>query len=212
MTKKPEVADEFFNDINFPSIVSTIKGIMTSDGSMSVLLDFERVIDESDIYAFKNWINGELVQGPDVGRYSVKCTFMWPYKLMPDPTGAKRLLAIGCKVKFVRTKIKVPIEVKSYDDFVQGTRYPKGVEKKVWLVNIEIPLELMDNVKEGSIDIEDQTIDLDDIDEAYNEDLDKEGMQQEQGGAEGGGDMMGGPAPGGPGLPPPPGAPPMPGV
>lgn len=189
MTK--QVADEFFNDINFPSIISTIKGVMTSDGSMSVLLDFERVLDESDIYAFKNWINGELVQGPNVGRYSVKCTFMWPYKLMPDPIGAKRLLAVGCRVKFVKTKIRVPIEVKSYDDFVQGTRYPKGVERKVWLVNIEIPLELMDNIKEGSIDIEDQTIDLADIDEAYDEDLDKEGMQQEVGGGEEAGGMGG---------------------
>ena len=47
-------ADEFFDDINFESIVSTIKGIYTSDGSMSTLLDFERVLDESDLYAFRN--------------------------------------------------------------------------------------------------------------------------------------------------------------
>ena len=40
-----KVADDFFNDIDFTSIVSTVKGIMTSDGAMSILLDFERVID-----------------------------------------------------------------------------------------------------------------------------------------------------------------------
>ena len=82
---KTESADNFFNNIDFPSIVSTVKGIMTSDGAMSTILDFERVLDESDLYAFKNWILGELVDGPDIGRYTVKCTFMWPYKLMPDP-------------------------------------------------------------------------------------------------------------------------------
>lgn len=181
MTKK--VADNFFNDIDFVSIISTVKGIYTSDGSMSTILDFERVLDEADLYAFKNWILGELVQGPDVGRYSVKCTFMWPYDLMPDPRGAKRLSNIGCKVEFAKSKIEVPVEITNYDDFVPGTRYPKMHERKVWFVRIEIPLELMDNIKEGSIDLADSTIDLEDIDEAYSEDLDKEGLTQP--GAEG---------------------------
>jgi hypothetical protein len=62
---------------------------------MSTLLDFERVLDEADLYAYKNWLLGELVQGPDIGKYSVTCVFMWPYKLMPDPRGAKRLATIG---------------------------------------------------------------------------------------------------------------------
>lgn len=176
MSKK---ADNFFNDIDFVSIVDTIKNIYMSDGAMSTVLDFERVLDEADLYAFKNWLLGELVQGPDVGRYSVTCTFMWPYKLMPDPSGARRLLGIGCNVKFVKSKIKVPIEVTNYEDFVPGTRYPKMAEKKVWLVQIEIPLDLMDDIKEGSIDLADQTIDLEDLDSAYDEDLDKDGMQQE---------------------------------
>jgi hypothetical protein len=176
MTHK--IADDWFNDVNFVSIVDTVKGVMTSDGSMSILLDYERVLDDADLYAFKNWINGELVQGPDATRYDVKCTFMWPYKLMPDPRGAKRLIALGCKVKIAKTEIKVPIEVKNYDDFVQGTNYPKMANRKVWLAQISVPLELMDDIKQGSIDLADQTIDLEDIDEAYNEDLDKEGLDE----------------------------------
>jgi hypothetical protein len=171
-------AKEFFDDVNFVSIVSNIKGIMTSDGSMSTLLDYERVLDEADLYAFRNWINGELVQGPDIGRYTVKCTFMWPYRLMPDPSAIKRLLHIGCNVKFMKGKIKVPIEVKDYEDFVQGTMYPKMMKKPVWFVQIEIPKELMNEIKEGSIDLADQTIDLEEIDQAYEEDLDKEDTKQ----------------------------------
>jgi len=174
-----KVADNFFNDIDFVSITDTIKGIMTSDGSMSTILDFERVLDEADLYAFKNWLVGELVQGPDVGRYSVTCVFMWPYKLMPDPRGAKRLMKIGCKLKFAKSKVKIPIQIQDYEDFVPGTRYPKAVEKKVWFVEIEIPLELMDDIKEGSIDLADATIDLKEIEDAYDEDLDKEGTQEQ---------------------------------
>jgi hypothetical protein len=178
MTHK--VADDWFNNVDFVSIVSTVKGIMTSDGSMSVLLDFERVLDEIDIYAFKNWLIGELVQGPDVGRYTVSCIFMWPYKLMPDPRAVKRLLAIGCDVQWTKKEIMVPIEVKNYDDFVQGTNYPKGVKRKVWLVKITIPIELMDDMKEGSIDIAGSTIDLEEIDSAYDDDLDKQGVDNQE--------------------------------
>lgn len=172
-------ADKFFDDVDYVSITSTIKGIMISDGSMSSLLDFERVLDDADLYAYRNWIKGELVKGPSVKRYTVSCVFMWPYNLMPDPSGIKRLITIGCDIRFAKSKIKVPIEVKDYDDFVPGTRYPKMVEKKVWFVEIEIPKSLMNNIKEGSIDLADQTIDLEDIDQAYEEDLDKENTTQE---------------------------------
>ena len=177
-------ANKFFNDIDFTSIVDTIKGVYMSDGTMSTLLDFERVLDEADVYAFKHWIFGELVQGPVIGRYSATCVFMWPYKKMPDPRGALRLLASGCKVAFGRSSIRVPVEVEDYDDFVQGTQYPKMQKKRVWFVEIEIPFELMDDIKEGSIDLADSTIDLSEIEDAYDEDLDTntadEGNEQQQ--------------------------------
>ncbi len=174
MTKS---ADKFFDDVNFASIISTIKGVFMSDGAMSTLLDFERVLDEADLYAFKNWELGELVQGPESGRYTVKCIFMWPYKLMPDPSGAKRLAGIGCNITYGKSVIKVPVKVEAPDDFVAGTHYPKMVEKKVWFVQIEVPRELMNDIKEGSIDLADQTIELDELDQAYEEDLDKDDGQ-----------------------------------
>lgn len=182
---KNKTADNFFDDIDFVSVIDTIKGIYTSDGSMNTLLDFERVLDEADLYAFRNWISGELVQGPDVRRYTVSCTFMWPYKLMPDPRGAKRLVSIGCKVRFAKSKIKVPVEIENYDDYVPGTRYPKMKERPIWFVNITIPTELMNEIKDGSIDLADQDIDLQELNDAYEDDLDQEGTQDdsEEGGA-----------------------------
>jgi hypothetical protein len=177
---KTPAADKFFQNIDFVSIVDTIKGIYTSNGSMSVLLDFERVLDDADVYAYKNWLKGELVHGPDLGRYTTTCIFMWPYKLMPDPRGATRLLKLGCKVEFAKSKIKIPIAVTGYDDFLPGTRYPKMVDRPVWFVKIEVPLELMNDIKEGSIDIAGNTIDLADLEDAYNEDLDKETQQEDE--------------------------------
>jgi len=177
MTSK--IADKWFDGIDFVSIVDTIKGVMTSDGTMSTLLDFERVLDQCDLYAFKNWINGELVQGPDVGRYNVTCIFMWPYKLMPDPKAVKRLLKMGCDVKWDKTEIEVPVKVTNPDDFIQGTNYPKSAKRKVWLVQITVPLEVMDDIKQGSVDLAGSTVDLEEIDDAYDEDLDKEGAEKD---------------------------------
>lgn len=199
-----KVADDWFNSVDYVSIISTVKGIYTSDGSMSILLDFERVLDDADLYAYNNWLSGELVQGPNLGRYDVTCVFMWPYKLMPDPRGAKRLLALGCKVEFAKSDIKVPVEITNYDDFVPGTKYPRMSQRKIWFVKITVPLDLMDEIKEGSIDIAGQTIDLEDIQDAYDEDLDKqniEGETEQQAPGRMAPPAIGmGPAMGGPGL------------
>ena len=176
-----EQADSFFKDIDFISIVDTIKNIYMSDGSMNTLLDFERVLDEADIYAYKNWINGELVQGPDVGRYTCKCSFMWPYKLMPDPRATLRLATIGCNVKMMKSKIEVPVAVTSYEDFQSGSRYPKMQENQVWFMQIEIPFELMDDIKEGSVDIAEDTIDLSEIEDAYDNDLEQTKSEDDAG-------------------------------
>jgi hypothetical protein len=192
-----KTADKFFDNIDYVSIVDTVKGIYTSDGSMNTLLDFERVLDDADIYAFRNWDLGELVQGPIIKRYTVQCTFMWPYKLMPDPRAIKRLTTLGCDVQYAKSEIKVPVEIENYDDYVPGTRYPKATKRKIWFISITIPKDLMDDIKEGSIDLAEQTIDLEDIENAYDEDLDKEDnseqdQQAQDAGMMGGGEMGGG--------------------
>ena len=189
MTIKHKTADNFFDNIDYVSIIDTIKGIYTSDGSMNTLLDFERVLDDADLYAFRNWELGELVQGPVIKRYTVQCTFMWPYKLMPDPRAIKRLVNIGCDVQYAKSEISVPVEIENYEDYIPGTRYPKSKKRKIWFVSITIPKELMDDIKEGSIDLAEQTIDLDELDNAYDEDLDKDGDSNEQSGQDNQQDM-----------------------
>lgn len=189
----------FIDSPDWTAIVNNIKGIMTSDSTLVNLMDFERVLDEADIYAFKNWGLGELVDGPLIKRYTVTCTFMWPSKLMPDPRGAKRLLPLGCKVGFKKTDIKVPIQIEKPSDFKPGTHYPKMIERQVWLVNIVMPRRLMDDIREGSIDIAEQTIDLDDLDDAYSKDYDTEAVKDEDSQNQSGGAGQTMQAPGGPG-------------
>jgi hypothetical protein len=81
-------------------IVDNTKRIYMSDSSMETLMDFERVLDEVDLYAFKNWKKGELVEGPIKTAHWIECSFMWPHKAMPDPDGAKRLLGYNVIVEY----------------------------------------------------------------------------------------------------------------
>jgi hypothetical protein len=52
--------------------------------------------------------------------------------------------------------------------------------KEVWLVAITMPKALMNDIRTGSIEMEDQDIDLDELDAAYEEDLDKESVQSDE--------------------------------
>jgi hypothetical protein len=174
-----ELKDEkiFKDDQDYWLVAENIRDLYLSDGSLSTLLDYERVLDELDIYAFKNWDLGELVAGPDIGKYKVGCIFMWPGELMPDPRGARRLLPFDCDVRFKKTKIKVPMKILKPDDYQPGTHTARLTEKPVWLVEIVMPKHLMNDIKTGSIELEDQTVDLEELDQAYEQDLDQEQYQ-----------------------------------
>ena len=172
--------DIFKNDQDYWLVSETIRDLYLSEGSLNILLDFERVLDEMDIYAFKNWELGELVAGPEIGRYRVSCTFMWPEKLMPDPRGAKRLLPFDCEVKYKKTSMKVPVKVTEPGDFQPGTHVAKLTDKSIWLVEITMPKNLMNDIRTGSLELEDETIDLQDLESAYEQDLDQEQYQEAQ--------------------------------
>jgi hypothetical protein len=161
-------------------VAENIRDIYMSEGSLLTLLDFERVLDELDLYAFKNWAIGELVSGPDIGKYRVTCIFMWPEKLMPDPRGARRLLPFDCEVKYKKTTMKVPMKIEDPSDYRPGTQKARLVEKKIWLVEITMPKALMSDIRTGSIELEDEEIDLEDLDSAYEQDLDQDSYQNEQ--------------------------------
>ena len=170
----------FKNDTDYWQVADNIRNIYMSEGSLSTLLDFERVLDEVDIYAFRNWAIGELVDGPEIGRYKVSVTFMWPEKLMPDPRGAKRLLPFDCDVEYKRERIKIPIRINDPSDYRPGTKKARIIEQPVWLVCITMPKSLIQDVKTGSIEMEDEEIDLQDLDDAYEQDLDQDANQNDQ--------------------------------
>jgi hypothetical protein len=170
----------FRNHEDYWQVADNIRDIYMSDGTIVTLLDFERVLDEVDIYAFRNWDIGELVSGPEIGRYRVTCTFMWPEKMMPDPRGGRRLLPYDCEIKYRRIMMQIPIKIDDPSDYRPGTKKAKMIERPVWLVEITMPKSLMQDIRTGSIEMEDEEIDLEELDQAYEQDLDQEEYQNDE--------------------------------
>lgn len=159
---------------NINDVLENIKSISLTDSAVNSLLDFERVIDELDVYTFANWKRGELVQGPKYEKYFITCTFMWPYKKMPDPRGGERLLDYGCELKYVKDYLEYPVKVKSPKDFNPGTKFPKLARTPIWLVEIIMPKKLMQEINQGSVELEAGKVDAEDIEQSYEEGLDQE--------------------------------------
>jgi hypothetical protein len=130
-------------------LIKNLQTLTVDDSAFKILKDFERVLDELDIYVFDNWVDGEIYAGPEVGRYMVTCKFLWPYKHAPDPEGGARLLDYGCKITYESTHIMIPRKVHKPSDFRPGTKKGKIDAHPVWLVTISMPKKLMQDIYQG---------------------------------------------------------------
>jgi|TARA_B110000971_G_scaffold218274_1_gene256749 hypothetical protein len=137
-------------------IVKNIEGIYDSNTSFQVLKDFERVLDELDLYVYDNWENGELAAGPKIDRHWVTCSFMWPRSQMPDPMGGKRLLDYDCKVFMGKEEVVKPRKIRNSGDIRPGSKKGKLDKHGIWLVTIKMPKKLIADIYSGTQDIQQQ--------------------------------------------------------
>jgi hypothetical protein len=130
-------------------VIKNIENIYESDTAFQVLKDFERVLDDLDLYVYANWDKGELVEGPIIDRHWVTASFMWPREEMPDPMGGKRLLDYDCKVRFGKDDILKPRKIESGDDYREGTKKGKLDRHPIWVVEIMMPKKLIADIYGG---------------------------------------------------------------
>jgi len=130
-------------------VIKNIETIYSTNSSLSTLKDFERVLDEMNMYVYDNWQDGELASGPKVERHWVTASFMWPRDKMPDPSAAKRQLEYGCQVKYQKTHLLQPRHIKTPEDLRPGTKKGKLDHKPVWVVEITMPKKLVEDTFEG---------------------------------------------------------------
>lgn len=184
-----------------------IEKLEDSPHLLDLLIQMEDVLDSLDVYVFKNWIDGEIVEGPKVRRYWLDMTLKYDLKKMPDPRAGLRLLKHGVRVDFSKAHEEQSGETKDLDEADVDSE-----GKKVWLVRISIPRRLIAELNAGQLDFYDEEIDADDVQDAQDGGMNDETGYDEEAGAmdpnapPGGDPMAGGP----PGAPPAPGAPPVP--
>ena len=130
-------------------IINNIDNIYGSNTSFQVLKDFERVLDELDMYVYENWKQGELVEGPIIDRHWVKCSFMWDKENMPDPQGGKRLLDYDCHVRMGKSSIVEARPIRQPDDMRPGTKKGKLDRRPIWVVEIQMPKKLIMDMYTG---------------------------------------------------------------
>jgi hypothetical protein len=133
-------------------IIRNIDDLYENNTSLAVLKDFERVLDEMDMYVYENWEDGELAYGPQVDRHWITAGFMWPKEKMPNPVAAKRLLDLGCRVKYEKSHLVEPRKIKSEEDFRPGTKKGKLDRKPIWIVEIQMPKKVAFDMYRGYMD------------------------------------------------------------
>ena len=156
------------------NIRGAIESVYENNTALDMLIDFEGVLDNVHIYAYKNWSKGEVVQGPDISKYWVEVTLMYNAKQMPDPEGAMRIISKGGYVSFKKDTYIEPVRVISHSDTetVEGEVKAKKVEHAVWLVRISIPRTLLDDLNTERMSVNGVEIDMTDVNDAYDQGLD----------------------------------------
>jgi hypothetical protein len=148
------------------SAQETISRISDSEDILQILIDIENYFDQNNLYAFKNWIDGEVVGGPFVKRYWVKVMLKYPYNKLPDPDGGLRLLKHGTKIRFDIKYEEMPIEIKSEADYQPGTKKPKMKKHKIWVITMLIPRRFVEDLDNEVMDIYDDEVDVNTVNDA----------------------------------------------
>jgi len=163
------------------SIKTTLVNISKGNSLLDTLLEFERTLDNAEIFAYKNWILGELVDGPHISRYWYKTIWMYPYAMMPDPDAGLRLTKLGAKVSFKKGTFTKPVKVHGPADWANPeTKRAKMAHHEIWLVTIELPLKYVNRGLNQLDDIIQQDVELanSDIADAYKEQVPEQTPEQ----------------------------------
>lgn len=164
-------------------IVSRLESAVNNNNAIETLIDFEATLDRLNLYAYKNWILGEVVEGPNIDKYWVTVTLMYDYKSMPDPEGAARIIAKGGRVYYAEDNLVTAAKLNTPDDVdPEGdARRPhqpaaKKVSKKVWLVTVELPRLFINSMSSDSLELDniDVNLDADAIEQGYDDGLGSE--------------------------------------
>lgn len=141
-----------------------IRKISETNTLLDMLLEFEKTLEDLDIYAYKHWELGEVLEGPTMSRHFVTVKLLYDYKEMPDPAGAKRLMEKDCLVKYHKDTLISPVKVKTFDDVEAAIRPDGSVRHKaktqskpVWVVEVKMPRRYVDEFNSDIVEADENS-------------------------------------------------------
>lgn len=165
-----------------------LKRLYSQENVLDVLIEFENILDSLDLYAFDNWIDGEVVSGPHFQRYWISVILKYMKNEKPDPQGAKRLQQQGIKVAYEKATETMPVPLDNFDQTSKADAYEgnerKTEKKEIWLIHIKMPRHLITDIDTGQLATDDEIIDLDDVRDAEEAGVDDAVTDEEQFGDE----------------------------
>lgn len=145
-----------------------LEQIQDSPHLLDILLQMEDVLDSMDLYVFRNWLKGEVAEGPVVRRYWLDFTLKYKRDEMPDPKGALRLLKHGVRVDYQKARQQGDNDVEVDDN---DEAEPENL---FWLVKISIPRRLVVQMDAAEHDFYDEEVDVDQVEDAKDDGMDDE--------------------------------------
>ena len=126
-----------------------IEKLEDSPNLLDILIQLEDILDSLDVYVYKNWYKGEVVEGPIIKRYWISFTLRYDLNHMPDPKAMLRLFKHGIRVNYKKI-----------------TEDARDGEEKGWVITISVPRRLIDQMNAAELDYYDEDVDVDDVEAA----------------------------------------------
>jgi hypothetical protein len=150
-----------------------------------ILVSLEDVLDNLNVYVYKNWYKGKLVNGPLFRRHWISIILEYDLDSKPDHLFAERVEPLGIKINTKKRVIK--IQQPKPQQLVQPLNSDNDLinqeEKEIkttWLVEIMFPKRLIGDVTGLDLEQYDQHFDLSDLEQAEEQNIDNTAMAEEK--------------------------------
>ena len=133
------------------------------------------------MYVYKNWIKGEVIEGPNVRRHWVSFSLLYPHDRMPDPRAAGRLLKHDIIVEYNKVRqngkefhplndVKTPPTTTPSDE----KKEENSADHWFWMIKLTIPRRLLNQVGANIDFYDEEDIDRESIELAQDSGIDDE--------------------------------------
>ena len=161
-----------------------LEKIEDSTQLLDLLVQMEDVLDSLDIYVYRNWFSGEVVEGPIVQRHFVSMSLLYPNAKMPDPRAALKLLKHGVQVEFnhmERAKANkqqlegnpagspaapVPPATQAGMNVSPHLAPPEASKPQEWLIKLRFPRRILDQIDAADLETYEDDVDEQDVTDA----------------------------------------------